>query len=322
MTTNRPTPEMIERAAFWAAQLATDESTREDRDACEAWCREHPLHRLAIERMRGLDAQIDSTGDIGREAIETVLEKRSRSGRWLGGLTMGIVALAAGGWMTAQSLTVRALFPDYETARGEQRTVTLADGSGLAIDTDAALDFDRSDGARTVTLFRGQLLARVAADRAHPFVVRTRDGTATALGTAFTVRRDDDATMITVLESRVRACPAQSASTDCADLLPGDRVRMAHGRLEHLGRVDPEAAGMWATGWLVADDQSVADVLLELNRYRERPVRFDPAELADVRVSGSFPLTDPDRALDGILRSTGLRLSRSGGDDPRVYHPE
>ncbi|MFT3968111.1 MAG: FecR domain-containing protein [Sphingobium sp.] len=304
---------MIEQAAYWAAQLATDEATQDDYDACEAWCREHPLHRLAMDRMRGLDAQFDSTDDIGRETIETVLERRSRKDRWFGGLALGLLLLAGGGWLAAQSLTVRAWFPDYATARGEQRSVTLADGSGITIDTDAALDFRRDGVSRTVTLFRGQILARVAKDNARPFVVKTRDGTATARGTAFIVRRDDDATTITVLESHVRACPTKADPDDCADLSPGDQARMSNGRLARLGRVDPETAAIWAEGWLAADDLPVARVLLELNRYRRQPVRFDARELAGVRVSGSFPLADTDRALDGIVRSTGLRLS--SGDD-------
>jgi transmembrane sensor len=131
---------MVEQAACWSAQFATDEATQADRDACEAWCDEHPLHRLAMERMRGFDAQFNDTDEVGREAIETVLERRSAKGRWFGGLMVGLGLLAGGGWLTTQSLTVRAWFPDYETARGEQRTVTLADGSNLTLDTDAALD--------------------------------------------------------------------------------------------------------------------------------------------------------------------------------------
>lgn len=309
---------MIEQAAYWAARLATDEATQGDRDACEAWCREHPLHRLTMDRMWGLHAQFDSTDAIGREVIERVLKRRSRKSRWFGGLTLGLVLLAGGGWLAAQSMKVRAWFPDYETARGEQRTVTLADGSGLTIDTDAALDFDHSDRGRTVTLFRGQILARVAKDATRPFVVETRDGTAAALGTAFIVRQNDDATTVTVIESGVRACPVKSGPEACADLTPGDQVRMRRGSLERLGRIDVEMAASWAEGWLAADDQPVARVLLELNRYRAQPVRFDAGELAGVRVSGSFPLADPDRALNGIIQSTGLHLSRSGNGTPVV----
>jgi transmembrane sensor len=311
VTTQRPTPETIEKAAWWAAQLATDEATKGDRDACEAWCRAHPTHRLALERMRGLDVQIGDADPIGREAIAKMLRPRSKSGRRIGGLALGLVLLVGCGWLSAQSLTVRAWFPDLETGRGEQRTVTLADGSGLTLDTDAALDFETDADRRHVTLFRGQILAHVARDATRPFVVETRHGTATALGTAFTVRQDENVTTVTVLESRVRACPA-TAEGDCIDLQPGDRVRMGADGLERLGRVDPAAAGMWAEGWLAADDQPVVDVLTELNRYRQQPVRFETADLVGIRVSGSFPLADPNRALEGIVRSTGLTMSRSG----------
>lgn len=302
---------MIEQAAGWAAQLATDDATQEDMDACEAWCREHPLHRLAMDRMRILDAQIDGTDQIGRKTIETVLERRSRPDGPLGRSAICVALLVGGGWLAAQSLTVREWFPDYETTRGEQRTVTLADGSGLTLDTDAALDFDSDADRRRVILLRGQVLARVAADSDHPFVIETRDGSATALGTAFIVRRDEGATTVTVLESRVRVCPASAGEDACANLGPGDQARMTAARIDRLGPVDPEAAGMWAEGWLAADNQPVADVLLELNRYRRKPVRFDPADLAGTRVSGSFPLADTDRALEGIIRSTGLGMSRS-----------
>lgn len=262
--------------------------------------------------MRGLDAQFDNTDAIGREAIEAVLEKRSGKDRWIGGLALGLALLFGGGWAVAQSLAVRARFPDYETATGEQRTVTLADGSNLVIDTDAALDFSRDSTRRIITLFRGQVLARVAKDAARPFVVETRDGAATARGTAFIVRRDADATTIAVIESGVRACPWRAEPEACADLAPGDQARMTQGKLARLRRIDPETVAIWSEGWLAADDQPVARVLHELNRYRTQRLRFDDGELAGIRVSGSFPLADTDRALQGILQSTGLRLSRGG----------
>nr|WP_183628974.1 FecR domain-containing protein [Novosphingobium sediminicola] len=309
---------MIAQAAYWAAQLATDEATQDERDACEAWCQENPLHRLTMERMRGIDVQFEGTDDIGREVIETMVERRSRkTGRW-GGLALGLLLLGGGGWLTAQTMAVRAWFPDYETARGEQRSVTLADGSSITIDTDAALSFRRSHDRRAITLFRGQILARVTKDAARPFIVETSDGSATAKGTAFIVRRDDEATTVTVIESHVRACPAKTGRENCADLSPGDRVRMGRGKLVHLAPIDPEAAAGWAQGWLAADDQPVVGLLRELNRYRAQPVSFDAAALSGIRVSGSYPLADPDRALDGIVRSSGLRLSRAPDGSPVV----
>ncbi len=46
-----PTRAMIEKAAEWAAVLDDDAALKSEREACEAWCLEHPLHRLAFDRV-------------------------------------------------------------------------------------------------------------------------------------------------------------------------------------------------------------------------------------------------------------------------------
>ncbi len=262
--------------------------------------------------MLKLDLDIERPDRAQRGAMDVLFKRKSVRARGIGILAMGACLLGCG-WYASGSMAVRALFPDYVTGAGELRAVRLADGSTLNLDTKTSIGLSRLGGKRGVFLFDGRLLAHVAKDASHPFVVKTRDGTATALGTAFTVERRDDATLIVVLESRVRACAEGSGSDACVDLVPGDRASLRGGKVVRLGHVEPEAAGLWAEGWLAVDDRPVSEVLVELNRYRDVPVAFDRVSMSGVRVSGSFPLTDPDRALDGILRSTGLRAKQSGG---------
>lgn len=313
---------MIEQAAFWSAQFATGEATSADRVAYDAWCLEDPLHRLAMDRMRGLDARFDGTSPADREAMNTLLKVKSARERRLGRAAMGILLLVGGGWFAAQSLTVRALFPDHETGRGAQRHIALADGSALDLDTEAAVDFDRSANSRTVTLFRGRIFARVAKDAARPFVVETSDGKATALGTAFIVDRTADGTFVTVVESHVRTCAAQAGERTCTDLEPGDRARISGGKVKRLSGVDPATAALWTEGWIAADNRPVSEILDELNRYRAQPARFDTTELDGVRVSGSFPLGDPDRALQAIADATGLQVKNGPNGDLRISRPK
>ncbi|CAN7599219.1 FecR domain-containing protein [Phenylobacterium sp. LjRoot219] len=206
-------------AARWAAVLATDEASVAERAACEAWCRAHPLLRLAFDRMRAFDLTIDRTDAIGRETVRSVLAARTRRRRQVDGVAMALLLSAGAGWLLAPSFAVRGLLADYKTAPGEQRTVVMADGSRLTIDTNAALDTHLDRQRRTVTLFRGQVMAGVGHD-ARPFVVETPEGTATAMGTVFTVRREAAATTITVLESRVRVRSGHRR-------LPGDHRRRA-----------------------------------------------------------------------------------------------
>lgn len=303
---------MIEQAALWAATLDAGDMSKNEREACAAWCAEHPLHRHTLDRMRAFDNRVIGAEDFERAALRTMLEHGGSNLRRVGGTMLGIVILIAVGWAGMQSDFIRDRFPDYQTGRGELRTVALADGSELVVDTDGAVATDLDEGRRKVRLIRGQLLARVTKGRAAPFVVETTHGTATALGTAFIVRREHDYTLVTVIESHVRVCPGSAANqAECRVLSAGERARVTPEQITAPALVNPSAAAMWSSGWLEADDDDVADVLAELARYSARPIRFDPASLAGVRVTGNFPLRDVDRAVEGVARTAGLQVSRS-----------
>ena len=59
----------------------------------------------------------------------------------------------------------------YKTDVGEQKHVTLADGTGVFLDTDTKLVVDFSDKNRKVDLRYGRANFRVAPDAEHPFAV-------------------------------------------------------------------------------------------------------------------------------------------------------
>ncbi len=313
---------MVAQAAEWAAILDDQPVPQARLDACEAWCREHPLHRLALDRMCGLDVRFAGLSDLDRRVLHSMAARPSRVPRTLrqGLLAVLCLVTGAGAWLGSELPQFRQLFPDERTATGEVRALTLADGSGLVIDTATALDL--ADDGREVELFEGRILAEVAPDPDRPFVVRTGDGSVTALGTAFTVHRDHDRTLVAVIESQVRACAiGQSQTGACLELGPGERARIADGRVIRLDPVDPSAAAAWAGGWLVPDDQPLTEVLEELNRYRRRPVRYDARSLAHIRVTGSFPLRETDRALDAIAAALDLRLVPLGDGALTVLPP-
>lgn len=312
--TTHPTPDIVARAAEWAAELDSDQISGATREACEAWCLEDPLHRLTLDRMRGLDARFDRLEPRDRGALRLALDRRGRGGvgQHKALLGIGAAVLLSMGVLVAQTDAFRGLFPDYATTRGEQRTLALKDGSTAILDTDAAMNFRVAGDQRIATLFRGQVFVKVAPDRAAPFTVRSQHGEATALGTAYIVRDEGHATTVTVVESRVRVCPGRRTEvTACLDLATGQRARMSSGRLVKLGAVDPREAVAWTQGWLEVNDRPVAEVLTELNRYRDVPIRFDAATLRGVRVTGSYPLEDGDRALLAIAETKGLRISHT-----------
>lgn len=309
-----PTPEIVARAAHWAALLDDEGVSQRVQEACERWCCEDPRHRLALDRMRRLAGRFDRLDGAERAALSVAAKGRSLSGRRPTMVALGLLLMLAGaGWFSASSL-LAPLFPDHQTGHGERRSLILADGSALTLDGGSAADVDMASAERRVTLFRGQVQATVSPDAARPFTVATVDGRATALGTAFIVRKEVVGTLVTVVESRVRVC-AQANPADCRQLTAGQRAMVTATGVTPLSDVDPRAATAWTRGWLEADDMPVADLLVELNRQRVRPIRCDASLLNGRRVTGSFPLDDTDRAAQALATATGLRLTRDSQGD-------
>lgn len=300
-----PSAAVVERAAEWLAHLESGDATDADRVAFRAWRDAHPSHALALDRMGGL------VGD--RAERETLRRLFLRPGAKAPAAMLGLAALGFAGWLAVQATAT--LHADQRTQIGETRAVALKTQDRIVLATDSAADID--DGRRTVRLLRGELLARVVKGAPAPFVVQTRDGTAQALGTAFTVRQLADATRVTVIESRVRVCPARQADA-CLILAPGQQATMTRDAVTALPDAAPATAGAWSEGWLPVEDQPLVDVLDELNRWRAKPIRFDRQALADLRVSGVFPLRQTDRAVANLARSLPLRIDRTDPTSPLV----
>jgi transmembrane sensor len=53
---------------------------------------------------------------------------------------------------------------------------------------------------------------------------------------------------------------------------------------------------------LMADKMRLADFVAELTRYRRGFVRCDPA-IADLRISGAFPISDTQRTLNMLTQT-------------------
>jgi transmembrane sensor len=303
-----PTGEVVACAAEWMAHLESGDADEADLAAFEKWKAGDPSHALAIERMR----RFGNGSEVERETLRRrYLGPRRR----LGGTVLAVAMLASGAWLLSRLPMVELYLADERTVAGEMRERTLIDGSRIVLATDSAADFDDARGHRTVRLLRGELLAKVVKGQGV-FRVETADGTAEALGTAFTVRKEKRESVVAVISSQVRACPASSDRTSCLTLSPGERARIADGRVTRLSNAEPGDMGAWAEGWLPANDMALTDLLDVLNRWRANPIRFDRQALSDLRVSGIFPLREGEGALANIARSQPVEIDRS---DPR--HP-
>ena len=236
-------------------------------------------------------------------------------------------------WLALQHYSAAYLLADIRVAGGEWRSRTLADGSRITLNGGSAVNV-RFDGARRVMeLVQGEVLVDVARDPHRPFDVETAQGSMRALGTRFVVTRDGDATVLSMLESRVavravqKTRTARAAETDHAGaagqarsalpgtragqtlagaapavVVAGERVRIDAAGVGPVENVDPAAiSDAWRLHQLVVDNQPLSNVLDQLDRQRPGRIVFNRAALAGIRVSAVLPLDDTDRALDLLL---------------------
>ena len=310
-----PSEAVVLRAAEWLAHVESGDASEQDYRELDAWRCAAPAHALALDRLGGVRESLDGAPLVEREALRRLL---SRPRRGAGPTILGVIALACTGWMVSRHPTVQLHFADQKTLVGETRDIDLIDGSHLALSTDSAVNIDMGGDRQTIRLLRGEVFAQVAKHDGVSFTVTSKDGAVVALGTAFSVRKEADFTTVAVAESRVRVCPALGGDKGCVTLTPGQRGRMSVRNVERLAYAPITSIGAWTDGWLSVEDRPLVEVLDELNLWREKPIRFDRRALSGLRVSGVFPLQDPDRALANLTKLMPVSQDRSGPEGPVV----
>ena len=68
-------------------------------------------------------------------------------------------------------------------------------------------------------------------------------------------------------------------------------------------------ADAWTRGMLVVDNTRLEDLVHELGRYRRGHLGVAP-EIADLRITGSFPLHDTDLALSALLPTLPVQIEQ------------
>lgn len=304
-------------AVAWYALMCSGSASEDDRRAWQQWHQRHPDHQRAWQRIEALRAMMQHVpARIALPVLQPVAKGRRQA---LRGLAL-LVSTGALGYVGYRGLDEggnspwQAVLADYRTGVGRQRSVELADGSLLVLNTDSAVDVRFSAGERKLVLRAGEILVETAHQRhAHaggdsrPFLVETEQGSVQALGTRFTLRRRGDATEVVVLEDAV-AIRAAHAPQQTFTLRAGQRLSFSAAAIGPAQAADDMAAA-WRDGSIVVGDWALGRLVAELGRYRPGRLACDPA-VAHLRVSGAFPVGDTDKALAAIATSLPVRIQR------------
>ena len=293
----------LEEAADWLIRMSEGELSDSERGEWEYWKASTPERGRAWARAQLLQSKL---GGLPPSLAMSALDRPSSPERRaaLGKLAM-ILAILPAGWGSWKLAETQQWSADYRTAIGQQRELTLADGSKITLNTDTAIDVLFDANQRLIHLREGEILVQTATDispLARPFLVSTRQGRMQALGTRFTVRELQPRTHLAVLEGAVKVELADNRQTTPLIVNAGQRTDFSSHTFGQLSVAD-RYVGAWSQGMLMADKMRLADFVNELTRYRRGFVRLDPA-IADLRISGAYPIL-----VSGHLNGYWIMLS-------------
>lgn len=294
--------DIVRQAADWLVLLQSGEISPEKQRALTHWQHQTPQHTATWARAQ---AMLDTFAAVPEPVAKVTLDYAEKAARRRSLKLLGVVLVSMPtAWLVSRQDEWVNWSADYHTATGEQKTIPLADGTTLVLNTASAVNVVMTANERRITLLSGEILVTTGKDPApvdRPFIVETRQGRMRALGTRFAVRYlDSDAlTRLDVFEGAVEV--------QVRDLPQKRIVQSGQQQLfsvAHLEDVRDADIGnmLWEQGMLLAKEMPLGVLLGELGRYRRGILRCDPA-VATLPISGAFPLADTEASL-ALLKAT------------------
>lgn len=324
-----------EQANLWITRLDKGLSSVEKQQLV-AWINQDKSHYTALRRMSSLWGNISTQHELNG-LFDTKQDKKPATDylmkSCLAASIFSVALLTANLfndvnklWQTPTPSSAQQLaYQTFSTQFGQQKQITLTDGSSVILNTNTVIEVAYSDLQRKITLLRGEAKFDVAKDRNRPFTVISGQNSFTALGTIYNVQRDNSVNMeLLVKEGRVLVSKANTPRTALLAAIrnsqtvatvnsnnmvsAGEKLAIVDDRTttkQALSIPDIEKELAWQQDMLIFDGESLAQVLSEVQRYNA--VKFMPItdDIAKLKVSGYFKTND----INGLLQSLNYNFA-------------
>lgn len=289
-----------------------------------AWRTAHPSHEAAYELASHYWQATDANAlrddvPLPRSQSARDLQTRHTRRRVLTVLGVGglVAALGGGRWAWLQPLQQIAM----RTVHDQQFQRNLPDGSHIAMAANTVAEVTYYRNRREVRLGTGEMRFEVQRDADRPFIVATRWGRVQVLGTVFSVSVREERMSVEVAEGRVAVWASNRDGAGVGAGREPDMVLTAGQAVATDPRgigartpVSPDSVGAWREGWLVFNGTPLREAIARWNDYVGRPMRVDnDPMLLGLRLTGTFPLRDPEAFVQNLPRMLPVRVARQDG---------
>lgn len=294
--------QLAEEAAGWFLKLNDPACTEAERRSFDAWLAVDASHREEYQQFERLWKTLDSLPKqrprrVGRAAL---------AGFALIGMLALLLKFAP---PTGQQLIA--------TGIGERRHLVLADGTVLDVNAASRLHTHYSWFSRSIEVESGEALFTVAPDHLRQFEVRAGNGRMRDIGTIFNVANESGKVTVGVIEGKIEVqLDGRAAGTM---LEGGKQLAYSEAGMAKAAPLDAEAATAWRDGRWIFKDTPLDEIVARMNRQHHQQTVLDDSELASLRVSGVFNISDRTGLLKALEALYHLQ-AREEGETTRLVH--
>lgn len=303
----------------------------------------HPEQQALIDEAASLllhlNAQYDDLTDASQQRIWQVLEQAfddqllreptvvplSRWQRFRANYPAAIWQIAAsltGILLIAGGVIYYQLQPkqmSIHTAFGENRSVTLPDGSTVLLNGNSTLTYsDRwVDSKPREVWLDGEGFFKVtkkqAPDGRIKFVTHTPNLDITVLGTQFNVNTRRGSTAVTLVEGRVQLTKPTERTGRVIDMKPGQFASIQP-NIEKVEVRDekPQLHTSWVAHQFVFDNTALSEIAQQLHDTYGLDVVFEDSDLANRRFTGNLSNQSIETLLTTLSLTFDLSVQRNG----------
>lgn len=308
-----------ERAAIeWLTLLQSSKMSKAQQAHFLKWLEQDPSHQLAFIQAEALWQRGAALSQVG------VPDKE-------GGVTSSWVfwGYSGGALVAACILLVSILFlfvhnpiePEiyFSKGTGHRPSHQLSDGSTIHLNINSSIEIEMSSKTqRLATLQYGEVFFDVAHNPKRPFVIQTRNGRVTVLGTRFSVRGQENKTVVTVLDGRVKLDVQLPDNGHTEVISKNQEGEMSIAQGLNVKSVDAAKALAWRDDVLHFAGEPLSQVVEQLNRYYEQSVEITDDQLGQLKIVAVLPLSN-ELKLNLETLATNLGLTVEGDEKNGVY---
>ncbi|MDD1962601.1 FecR domain-containing protein [Pseudomonas sp. 39004] len=289
-------PDPQQEALEWFSRLRQPGCNEGERQVFAAWCQE-PQNAQAYAELETFWQQLQPAP--ARPRPRQITARRSHLGKWLALVFLLVLgALAYLYWPLMQRLG-----SEMHTDVGERRSLRLADGSTVHLDSASAMNVDLRGRTRQLHLVQGQVYLEVLLD-GRAMEVDVGEARIQVFGTRLQIARFADHNELVVLSGKAMVVQGGEQRLVSA----GERVTFDATRIDPVQKADMKTADSWRNGRLRATDMPLGQVLERLAGYQGQRLWILDEQAAHRRVSGDFSLDRPAESLAALASTQQLQL--------------